>query len=304
MPCPKKSRHFHEVFVLGFYTLTIMNRLRNTITRKIPVSGSPFGMAVNPLSKKIYITALDSNRLMVVDIVRERVTASVRVGIEPSGVAVYTRTNRIYVANGGSDSISVISGTTHHVIRTIHVKAGPEAVAVNNRTNRIYVTHPGYGITVIDGNNSRINAWIPLRDRSDVNVLAIDQMTNRIFVTNPYRNTVTVVDGNSNRVIRSVKVGKMPSSIAVDPYRHILYTASSDANSISIINAVTYQVLGTIRVQNPSLITLDSKKRLLYVVGQKGRLLYIYQMDQMDTRKLLSRIPLSEDPIGLACLNS
>jgi len=70
--------------------------------------------------------------------------------------------------------------------------------------------------------------------------IAVDPNTNRIYVSNSHNNTVSVIDGATNRVIGDpIPVGEGPRGIAVDPNTHLVYVTNPGSNTVSVIDGAT-----------------------------------------------------------------
>src|SRR5215472_6599042 len=118
----------------------------------VPVGRQPFGIAVDPRTRRIYVAGFGSRVVSVISGRTDSVVARVRVGRVPAGVATDPRTNTVYVANEASDTVSVISGRTDTVAATIRVGRFPYGIATDPRTNMIYVTSVLSGtVSVISG---------------------------------------------------------------------------------------------------------------------------------------------------------
>jgi YVTN family beta-propeller protein len=53
--------------------------------------------------------------------------------------------------------------------------------------------------------------------------VAVDMYSNRIYVTNTVADTVSVIDGTSNRVVTTIPVGDAPRATAVNQYNHNVF---------------------------------------------------------------------------------
>ena len=109
------------------------------------VGGEPEGVAVNPVTDKIYVANAGTDNISVIDGATYTATTLTSTG---AAVAVNPETNKIYVANTGADTVTVIDGVTNSTT-SVPVGANPIILAVNSATNEIYVV--GDTITVIDG---------------------------------------------------------------------------------------------------------------------------------------------------------
>ena len=67
-----------------------------------------------------------------------------------------------------------------------------------------------------------------------------------IYVTNFYNNTVSVVDGNKNKLIKDIPVGRGPLDIAVNPINNLVYVSNQYSNTISVINGTSNNLVAGI----------------------------------------------------------
>jgi YVTN family beta-propeller protein len=72
--------------------------------------------------------------------------------------------------------------------------------------------------------------------------VAVNPSTNIAYVANRDSNTVSVIDGKTNRVIIDVHVGSRPSAISLNPSTNIAYVANNDDNTVSVIDGKTNRV--------------------------------------------------------------
>jgi YVTN family beta-propeller protein len=116
-------------------------------------------------------------------------------------------------------------------IPQMKVGRAPVDIKINEETNKIYVVNDRSGsVSVIDSNSGT---------SKDIRVgvrpvwIAINGDGDKIYVANPGSNTVSVIDGYNDSKIKDIPVG-VPSSIAIG--RHMIYVASGDTGTVSVIN--------------------------------------------------------------------
>jgi len=63
-----------------------------------------------------------------------------------------------------------------------------------------------------------------------------------MYVANYDNNTVSVIDGKTNRVTSTIHVGISPNAVSVNPSNNIMYVANSRNNTVSIIDGKTNRV--------------------------------------------------------------
>jgi YVTN family beta-propeller protein len=211
----------------------------------------PVGVAVNPVTKKVYVTDEFSNTVSVISGTSNTVESTITVGNFPYGIAVNPYDSRVYVTNRGSNTVSVIDGSTNTKLHNITVENSPVGIALNPSANWIYVTNINSNtVSVIDGITDKVTANISVGKIPYG--IAVDPTTKRVYVTNIGSNTVSVIDGSTNRVTANITVGKNPVGLAVNPSTNKVYVTNIESNTVSVIDAITDKVKGTIIV-NPSL---------------------------------------------------
>ncbi len=145
-------------------------------TQTVSAEISPYHVAVNPITNKIYVengcgndpTCNSAGTITVIDGATNN-TTTVTVGYYPIDLAVDSQSNKIYVANCGGKipncgggTVTVIDGAT---LATTNVDVGnaSDGVAVNSVTNRIYVANgQDATVSVIDGTPRTALQFVPL----------------------------------------------------------------------------------------------------------------------------------------------
>lgn len=146
--------------------VAVINASTGTVEGTINVGDEPSGVAVNPVTGRVYIANFGSDTISVIS--GSAIDRTINVEDAPSQIAVNPVTNRIFVTNKGhgdnygyGSSVSVIDGSTDTVMKTIRLVPdlskpgqGPHGIAVNAYTNKIYVAIiDSRHLVVIDGNN-------------------------------------------------------------------------------------------------------------------------------------------------------
>jgi YVTN family beta-propeller protein len=84
-------------------------------------------------------------------------------------------------------------------------------------------------------------------------------------------NRVVAVNTRTQRVTRSVIVGRTPKAVALSPDGKALYVSNEESNSVTEIDAQTFQILRTLSVGwGPVGLTTDSSGEVLYVANTLG----------------------------------
>jgi YVTN family beta-propeller protein len=122
-------------------TVAMVDPATNTVTGLIEVGAAPQGMAINPLTRKLYVTNMNGSSVSVIDLNTNTVTKTEFVfSNQPQRVAVDPIKNRIYVAGYGNFLVDQIDGNTDTNIGYRSVNCTyPNDVAVNAQTRDLFV---------------------------------------------------------------------------------------------------------------------------------------------------------------------
>ena len=217
----------------------------------VAVDSYPIGVAVNPVTKKVYVTNEFSNTLSVISGMTDSKADTISVGSFPYGVAVNPFNDRVYVTNRGSNTVSVIDGPTSTKLSNIIVGNSPVGIAVNPSSNWIYVANINSGtVSVMDGITNKVTDTITV-GKAPYGV-AVNPVTNKVYVTNIQSNSISVIDGKTNKVTGTITVGNSPVGVSVNPVTNKVYVTNIQSSTVSVIDGKTNRVVNTIIV-NPSL---------------------------------------------------
>ncbi|MGA9154043.1 MAG: YncE family protein [Candidatus Nitrosopolaris sp.] len=128
------------------------------------------------------------------------------------------------------------------------------------------------------------------------NGLATDNATNKVYVANSGSDNVIVIDGDSGNMT-DTRVGKSPSSIAVNPITNTIYVTHNHNDEVTVIEAgtnknETYHVgAGNI----PFAIAINPITNKIYV-AEKG----LNNVTEIDEFGDISNIPVGGHPTSIA----
>ena len=233
----------------------------------LTVGTYPVGVAVNPVTNKIYITDEFSNSVSVIGGTSNSVEGTIAVGDFPYGVAINPFDSRVYVTNRGSDTVSVIDGSTNTKLHNITVQNSPVGIAVNPSANWIYVTNINSNtVSVIDGITDKVTANITVGKIPYG--IAVNPVTKRVYVTNIGSDTVSVIDGLTNKVISNITVGKNPVGIAVNSATNTIFVTNYASNNVSVVDGIDDKVTANITVgKKPVGVAVNPSTNKAYVTN-------------------------------------
>jgi YVTN family beta-propeller protein len=129
----------------------------------------------------------------------------------------------------------------------------PRAFAYNATNNRIYVSSGGYGncVIAIDGATNQKIARIPVPYSIWSSALVWNSINNKIYcaIDQGYGpGSVTMIDGVTNSVIKTITVGYHPRNLVYNPTNNKVYCAN--AFGVTVIDGTTDSVITTISAGN------------------------------------------------------
>jgi YVTN family beta-propeller protein len=264
----------------------------------IPVGGDPWGVALNPVTKLLYVVDGGGNHnVSVIDTKTDAIVGHIVLSDTHNyfGAAVNPVTNRIYVA--GSDSVEVIDGNTNSLLGSLVVgpHGFPNAIAVNPRTNLIYATNLVSGtLTVVDGVTHGILAQLSVgRLPSSV---VVNPETNRIYVASRIEDPITVIDGETNGILTTISTGLPSRGMAVNPGTDRLYVSTFTGHSVLVIDSRTNQVAASVPLGSViDAVAVDPVRNRIYAVSE-GPLVthstpYVFMIDG-ETHHVISAVPI------------
>ena len=206
----------------------------------------PVGIAMNPITNKIYVANQYSNTVSVFDAKTDKLISTVQTGIFPYSIDANQFNNRIYVTNRGSNDVTVIDGSTDSVIDKIAVGKSPVQVAVDQSSNWVYVTNiDSSTISVIDGITNEV-----IRTISGISTpygIGINPLSDKLYISNIANATITVVDEDNFNFIKSIPAGNSPVGIDVNEKRNLVYVTNYASNTLSLINGTSGTVIKTLQ---------------------------------------------------------
>ena len=90
-------------------------------------------------------------------------------------------------------------------------------------------------MSVIDAAKRKVIATLPVGKHPQSSRGRIREH-NRIYVANVHGDSVTVIDGATNTVMGTLRAGKNPYALAVDPSTGHIYTANYGEPSVTTID--------------------------------------------------------------------
>lgn len=162
---------------------------------------------------------------------------------------------------------------------TLKVGLNPLGIAFNPKTGTLYVAIAGATlngtVAVIDASNRIVlkNVSTPTIRSGVIHKLVsvdVNPISNLVYVSDAAQQAVFVIDGNTNMVNATIVLDGEPAGIGVDSETGKSYVAIQSSNVVDVIDGKELKVIGTIVVESPYTVAVDSVTNRIYVSGDKG----------------------------------
>ena len=257
--------------------------------------------AITPNGKRVLSTSPSSNTVYVFDSNSGKQLAIIPVGKAPKGVKITPNGKFAYISNQGSADVSVVDLKKLKVVDTIKVKEGPHNARFTRNGKLAYVTlQGGAGIAVIDTAKRKMIRVIPVPGITGPHNLDLSPDEKTAYVRD-FVHHVAVLDLDSGKVKKVIKVGNGHGGIDVSPNGKYVATAAIGADFISVINPKTLKSQN-IKVGNgPHGIRSSADSRWIYVTITKENLVVVIDTKTMKVNK---KIAVGKFPFWVAVKNN
>jgi YVTN family beta-propeller protein len=143
--------------------------------------------------------------------------------------------------------------------RTIH----PRALAFNSRTHRLYaVDQDSNRVIVVDSKGARSSIAVGHAP----NCIVVDAALNRIYVVNAGSGSISVIDGATDHVVKTLPGEEHPYAIGFDAALHRVYVTNTYSNKVTVIDSTTDNVQ-QVPVGSKDYVETDARRRRAFFIS-------------------------------------
>ena len=196
---------------------------------------------------------------------------------------------------------------------TVATSPSPFAVAINPATNTVYAvdaTTTGY-VSAINGATHSVSN---IRVGSTPKSIAMDVANNSIYVANYKSNSVSVINGSTNLVTKTItSIGDLPEAIAVNSKTNKIYVlnqgdggvqnedgsfTNDGTNSVEVVDGANNSKIVSIPVGiSPSSLAVDTVRNIIYVANYSDNTVSIIDGN---SNLVTATIDVGEGPLAVA----
>ncbi len=205
--------------------VTVIDTIQRSKVVEIPVGIEPEGIGLSPDGKWLVSTSETTNMAHFIDTASLKIVDNVLVDARPR-VAQYTPDGKeVWVSSEIGGTVSVIDAGSREIKYKIEFAVPglrPESIQpvgikiAADGSNKAYIAlGPSARVAVVDTTSYAVEKYLLVGPRVWNLEFSSDQK--RLFTTNGVGGDVSVIDLQKQKVLKSIKVGRLPWGVAVKP---------------------------------------------------------------------------------------
>ena len=255
-----------------------------TTIATVPVGTHPKGVAVDPVTNRVFVSLFDSSRVAVLNAATNQIDATwstastghsngIAVGngnvfvalrdaasvaaldastgayvanssVEAEPYGTGATNTRVWVANFLSDSVTVLDAASTNVITTTNIGLSPALVAP--AANSAFITYLGGGVAEVAGDGTVLHNFTTTGVGSFG--VAFDTAANLLYVSNRDTSQVITLDAATGAIVKSVTLAHAPYALAFNSTTNHLFVALVDSNQLQVLDGTTLKSVATLPV--------------------------------------------------------
>ncbi len=206
--------------------VTMIDGRSGAMLRRIAVCGSPFALGLSGRLGRVFVKCNDGTT-DVLDARMGRVLRGITTGTAWGTVVADEQTGRVFVISDVAGQLSVLDARTGTLVRTLPLGG---FAATDERSGHVFLARVlpnatgSHEVIMLDGRTGAVLRHIPVAANPGAPV--VDPQTGHVFIAsvgpvdasgNPSTyGTLTILDGASGTVVRTMNVGFNPGDMLID----------------------------------------------------------------------------------------
>ncbi len=125
-----------------------------------------------------------------------------------------------------------------------------------------------------------VTGTVDVRTGKEPVAVAVNEKTNKVYIANKKSDNVTVLDGKTNKILKTVDVGPEPNAVTVNPLTNKIYVVSlkgefkdgslnpNGNGTVSVIDGATDKAVRVEAGLEPYALAINKKTNKIYVANQ------------------------------------
>jgi len=209
--------------------VTVFDLNSNTMLKQIETGENPDAIMYDSYTKLIYVCNGRSKDISVIDPNTDEVIKTIALGGKPE-TAVSDDAGLIYVNIEDKSEIKVIDTKTYEVAKTYKTGRGeePSGLAIDTKTKRLFAGCDNKLLVVLNAENGKVVAELPIGDGCDGEVFDDDQKL--IFSANGEGTLTAIKEVNKDKfeVVENIPTQKSARTLCLDPETHQIFLPAAE----------------------------------------------------------------------------
>jgi DNA-binding beta-propeller fold protein YncE len=214
---------------VGSYEIQVISGKGDSVMDWLQVRELPIGLVYDDAQRLLCSLGRDGT-VTVIDPATHSVNARIYVGVPLTSFYFNAPRSRLYCGGPGHDSVYVVDCVSDEVVGTIPVSGYPVTFCYNSPRGRLYCAgSAGGGLSVIDCASETAVANVPV----NAGYLYYDSTSDAVYCLG--EDHLSVIDGQTNRIIRDFPAGSYPAGLASVPGWTCVYACDGDNSYLSVV---------------------------------------------------------------------
>jgi|SRR5450830_320181 len=214
-----------------------------------------------------------SSHVQVLDTISNKIVEDIVATDGVHGIAVADELKLGFTSNGKSNSVTVFDLISLKVIANIQISGiNPDAIIYEPKTKHVFVFNGrSSNASVIDTSTLKEIAVIDLPGKPE---LAVSDLDGKVYVNIEDKNEIAVIDGLSNKVIKTYPLGTgiEPTGLAIDKHNKRLFSVCAN-HKMEVLDSSTGELVGEIPIGlGPDSAAFDANLGLVFSSNGEGTL--------------------------------
>lgn len=208
----------------------------------------PHSVVYQRSSNLLYVTTELDKTVTVIDPVKLKIVGTIPTDQEQSHMLAISHDGRRgYTANIKPGTVSVLDLANRSLVTTVPVAASIQRISISNDDSLVFTSDQTIPrLVVIDTATNKICRWLALPSVGYGTASTVDGKW--LLITLPNVGELAVLDLNSFKVVRTIKVGERPEEVIVRPDGGFAYVSDFGGHQVAVVDLASWQVTGMIDV--------------------------------------------------------
>jgi DNA-binding beta-propeller fold protein YncE len=255
-----------------FHTVSGQAPLSLVRTIDLPgVEGRIDHLALDPAAQRLYVAALGSDTVEVLDLEHGTHLRSVPGFREPQGIAMLPDSKLVAVANGQGAGVQFIDAGDYHFANAVRLGEDSDNLRYDPVVKRLFVGFGGGALASISPADGKVVAQVKLAGHPES--FQLERSGSRVFVNVPSADQIAVVDRVAMKLVATwpVRGAKANYPMALDEANGRVFIGCRRPARVLVFETATGKESGSFDiVGDTDDLFYEAATRRLYVSGGEG----------------------------------